>query len=531
MPVWPESFYSFGINLKTAATEWKLRGKRTAPAAQAKAYAALMPKLAATGHWRKQGITPGLPYARFRTEIAPSTHAQLAPLIEKMKAGEADVLWPGKCELFAASSGTTEWQPKHFPVTEEMLRHFRRAGLEALLYYTVRVRHAGAFRGRHLLLGGATGLAPLGAGGRHRAFAGELSGIVAANLPLWAERHLYEPGTSAARAADCDDRMDAIVTRTFGADISLVAGLPHWTLALANEIRERTTEHDKPIADLQVLWPNLECFVHTGIPVAPFAAELREALGKPVTFHEVYAASEGFFAAQDLPSPQAGLRVMADLGLFFEFIPMTEFEPARLDQLGPKAVPLAEVKTGVDYAMLLTTPGGLVRTVLDDVVRFTSTEPPRLLYVGRTSLRLNTAGERVSEKDLTDALVGVCNRNQWRIVNFHVAPLASTSGLTGQRRLRHEWWVELKPGTVATPTGPQIAAMLDADLRQLNSDYADRRTKGALDEPFVRLVMPGIFEHWLRHAGKWGGQHKLPRCRPDRVLADQLAQITNFAAD
>lgn len=531
MPVWPKSFYTFGINLKTAATEWKLRQKRTAPAAQAKAFAALVPKLATTSHWRKQGVTPNIYYTRFRTEVAPSTHAQLAPLIEKMKSGEADVLWPGTCELFAASSGTTDGQPKYFPVTEEMLRHFRQAGLDALLYYTVRVRHAGAFRGRHLLLGGATGLTPLRATGGHRAFAGELSGIVAANLPLWAERHLYEPGTSAAQATDCDDRMEAIVTRTFGADISLVAGLPHWTLALANELRERTTEGERAIADLQVLWPNLECFVHTGLPVGPFAAELREALGKPVTFHEVYAASEGFIAAQDLPSPQAGLRVMADLGIFFEFVPMADLETIRVEQLGPKAVPLAEVRTGVDYAVLVTTPGGLVRTLLGDVVRFTATEPPRLVYVGRTALRLNSAGERVSEKDLTDVLTGVCNRNQWRIVNFHVAPLPTTAGLTGQRRTRHEWWVELKPGTVATPTGPQIAAMLDADLQQINGDYADRRRKGALETPYVRLVMPGVFEHWLRHAGKWGGQHKLPRCRPDRTLADQLAKITNFAAD
>jgi len=223
--------------------------------------------------------------------------------------------------------------------------------------------------------------------------------------------------------------------------------------------------------------------------------------------------------------------VMADLGLFFEFVPMADLELNRVEHLGPKAVPLAEVRSGVDYAVLLTTPGGLVRTLLGDVVRFTSTEPPRLVYVGRTALRLNSAGERVSEKDLTDVLTGVCNRNQWRIVNFHVAPLPTTPSLTGQRRTRHEWWVELKPGTVATPTGPQIAAMIDADLQQINGDYAERRRKGALETPYVRLVMPGVFEHWLRHAGKWGGQHKLPRCRPDRTLADQFAKITNFAAD
>jgi hypothetical protein len=164
------------------------------------------------------------------------------------------------------------------------------------------------------------------------------------------------------------------------------------------------------------------------------------------------------------------------------------------------------------------------------VVRFVSVAPPRLLYVGRTKLQLSAFGEHVIEKEVTDSLVGLCQRRGWTIVNFHVAPLFMNTN-TGQVRGRHEWWIELKPGTVATPTGPQMAAELDAELRRLNDDYDAKRKGGGLDAPFVRLVMPGVFEHWLRYQGKWGGQHKMPRCRSDRVIADELAQITNFARD
>jgi hypothetical protein len=209
---------------------------------------------------------------------------------------------------------------------------------------------------------------------------------------------------------------------------------------------------------------------------------------------------------------------------------MPDFDESRLEQLGPKAVPLADVKPGVDYAIVLTTPAGLARYVLGDVVRFLSTAPPRLVYVGRTSMRLGAFGEKLTERELTEALVTLCHRRNWHIVNFHVAPLLSQD-LTGQNRGRHEWWIELKPGTLTTPTGPQMAGELDIDLQRLNEDYAMRRRSSAIEPPVVRLVMPGVFEHWLRHHHRWGGQQKLERCRADRRVADELAHITNFARD
>ena len=531
MPVWPKSFYTFGLSLKTAATEWKLRQKTAAPRAQARALAALTPRLAATSFWRAAGVEAGMPYARFQSRVPLQTYELLAPAIARMQQGETDVLWPGRCALFARSAATSTGEPKLLPVTEEMLAHFRRAGADALLYYTVRVRHAGVFRSRHLILGGSTALTPMAGAAGHEAYAGELSGIVAVNLPAWAERHLYEPGTTAAKFTDWDEMLAAIVTRTSGRDISLLAGIPSTLLQLAAALREPAAARGTPPTPLQTRWPNLECVIHTGVPLAPLAAELRAALGPTPKFHEVYAASEGFIASQDTDAPGAGLRLMGDLGVFFEFLPMAEFDRSRLDQLGSKAVPLSGVKPNTDYALVLTTPGGLARYVLEDVVRFVSTEPPRLLYVGRTTLRLNSFGEQVMEKELTDALAAVCTRQKWSLVNFHVAPLPPGKTTTGPVRGRHEWWIELKPGTIATPIGPQIAAELEIELTRANPTYAARRRGNVLDGPVVRLVMPGVFEHWLRYQGRWGGQHKLPRCRSDRLIADELAQITNFAQD
>jgi len=164
-------------------------------------------------------------------------------------------------------------------------------------------------------------------------------------------------------------------------------------------------------------------------------------------------------------------------------------------------------------------------------VRFVSVDPPRLVYAGRTKLQLSAFGEHVIEKELTDALLAVCQRYGWTITNFHVAPQFINAMLVGQKRGRHEWWIELKPGTHKNPTGPMLSTELDVELQRLNDDYEAKRKGGGLASPDVRLVMPGVFEHWMRAKGKWGGQNKMPRCRSDREIADELAQIARFSFD
>jgi hypothetical protein len=446
-----------------------------------------------------------------------------------MKRGGADVLWPGCCALFALSAGTTDGRPKELPVTDELLAHVRQARAASLWYYTARTGHAGIFRGRHLSLGGPTALQPVPERNGSPAYAGNLNGIAALSAPAWEERHLREPGPAVAAMTNWPAKVIAIAEQARRLDVSLLAGIPNWLLFLADTLREKSGGTGSTIATLRDLWPNLECCVHRGVPIAPFLAELSGALGAPTRFHEVYSAAEGYIAAQDAEAA-AGLRLMAEQGVFFEFLPMAEFEEKRLDQLGTRALPLAAVKTGVDYALVLTSPGGLARYVVGDIVRFISTEPPRLVYVGRTRLRLDAFGERVNEKEVTDALVAICAQHDWTIVNFHVAPLFLPSN-TAQRRGRHEWWVELKPGTVATPTGPQMAVELDAELQRSCPEYRAKRNGGGMEAPFVRLVMPGVFRHWLRFHGELGHENKTPRCRSDRLVADELAQITNFARD
>jgi hypothetical protein len=298
---WPKSLLTFSASLWTARMAARLRRDHAA-AEQNRALKSVAAMLEKTAFWKRAGVEADMTYDAFRARVAPRGHDQIAPAVERMTRGEADVLWPGRCAFFAASAGTSGGAAKLLPVSEQMLAHFRQAGLDALLYYTARVGHAGVFRGRHLLLGGSTQLVPLGEGKGHEAYAGDLLGIATLNMPPWAEKRFYEPGAAVGHMTDWKAKIDAIVTRTSARDISLVAGIPNWVVMLADALREKNTRGKRRISNLQGLWPNLECFIHGGVPLGPFHDQLRVAFGPEVKFHEVYAAPEGFFAAQDCAS-------------------------------------------------------------------------------------------------------------------------------------------------------------------------------------------------------------------------------------
>ena len=508
----------------TARVRWRLRQSGAGHGEQRAAFAQLLPKLAATSGGRAAGLEAGMNYEKFRRRVPLRTHEDFAPDIERMKRGEPDVLWPGHCTYFAVSSGTTAGRTKYLPVTRELLTHFRRAGLDSLVYYTARTGRTDVFLGRHLFLGGSSALTPLPERvGPEPAYAGDLSGITARDLPRWAEKVLYEPGREIAEMSDWPAKVAAIAERTWSRDITLLAGIPSWVLVLAEALRYRAIRAGRTIRHLEELWPHLQCFVHGGVPVGPFVRELRAALGPTVNFHEVYPASEGFIATQDTESA-AGLRLMTRVGLFYEFLPLAQYDEAARGNLGAAAVPLEGVKPGVDYVLLLTTPAGLCRYVIGDVVRFVATSVPRLVYAGRTRLQLSAFGEHVIEKELTEALQTVGQRRGWIVANFHVAPVFVDS-TEGARRGRHEWWIELKPAAGPDADGGAIATELDRELALRNEDYEAKRQGGGLEAPRLQFVPPGTFERWMRDHGKWGGQNKMPRCRSDRTVADALQTL------
>jgi hypothetical protein len=488
----------------------------------------LLGNISLTAYGRDLNIDAGMTYDQFRSRVPVRDHAQLEPYLRRIKRGEPNVLWPGHCHFFVESAGTTG-KPKWLPVTEAFIAHFENAEADALLYYAARIGDSGVFRGRHLSLAPLLMLNPIART--------EVSGLSDETVlrspapvsPSWGVPQLAEPAEPITDKPEWSARIEEIITRTLRMDISLVAGLPNWLLVFSDALRGRAIANKMLATALNTIWPQLECVVHHGIPVSPYLEELKRTAGYLVNLHEIYFASEAFIAAQDA-APGFGLRLMQDSGVFYEFLPLDDYEESLPLTLAAKALSLAEVSPNQNYVLLVTTPAGLCRYVLGDVIRFVSTEPPRLIHVGRTELRLNAFRENLLEKDLTDSLVAVCQRRSWTITNFHVAPVVVNT-LTGQPRGRHEWWVELRPGTNETPTGPILAGHIDSDLATRSEAYARKRLRGEMDAPVVRLVMPGFFAHWLDDQKMWGGQKKMPRCRSDRLIADEFSALACFTAD
>lgn len=522
MTLAPRFLVSFWASYRATRFARRLKAVGRGLEAQQAALATLLTHFTRTEFGKKHGLVPGLSYNEFKERVPVRGYDHFQPLIARMAAGEANVLWPGHCRFYVDTAGTTTGAPRRLPVTAEQLAHYR-AGLgAALLHYAIRAGHPGIFLGRNLHIGASTALSEAGG-----AFAGSFDAITHLALTSWAEANLYSPPRAAAQLPEGPEKSDAIARTMIGCDVTLIGGAPAAVLALATAARAQASSGKMRMTHLQALWPNLECYAHTGAPLGLFAEELRAALGPGVNFHEIYAAAEGWFAVQDSEA-SLGLRLLADAGIFFEFIPLRDFEEDKLERLAPRCLPLAAVQPGADYALVVTTPAGLCRYSTGDIVRIVSLDPPRLQFNGRTRLQLTTFGERVGERELTESLLEVCGRNGWTAVNFHVAPLVSRAGPLP--RGCHEWWIELRPGTIKTPTGPLMAPELDAALGRRNPDYAARRQSGGIEPPVVRLIMPGVLDQWAQAYMPHAGTSRLTRCRPDRLIADQLMGLAKFHA-
>jgi len=490
-------------------------------AGQRKAFAQLMGQIARTEFGVNHGLTPDTTYEQFRENVPPRTYDYYKPLVGRMAAGEPNVLVPGVCPFFVVTSGTTGTEPKLLPVPEAMLAHYRRGLRDTLYLYSLRTGHAGVFLGRHVHMGASTAL--IEANGLYCA---SFDGILALSLSPWVEANLYAPPSAIAEMPESSDKVFAAARAMMHRDVTLVAGTPADVASLALAVREAASTGKRRMTHLQTVWPNLECFLFTGSTLGLFAEHLRSSLGPTVNFQEMYAAAEGIFAAQ-CENINQGLRLLADNGVLFEFLPYQGYSEANLEKVGAQCLPLEKVQINTEYVLLVTTPAGLCRYVPGDIVRFLSLDPPRMQFAGRVGLELNAFGEHVTETELVDTIQTVCARNGWQAVSFHVAPYHHRLA-AGQTINSHEWWVELRTHTTRTPTANLLGPELDAELAHRNPTYAAKRACHGLDFPTVRLVVPGVFDQWAQGQNKAASTSKMARCRSDRLIADQLAELARY---
>lgn len=467
----------------------------------------LLTKAAGTEYGRRYGFRSILTAEQYRERLPVVQYESLSGYILRMMEGEQNLLWPEKVEWFARSSGTTDARSKYIPVSPASLEncHFR-GGKDVMAVFNSLYPEARAFGGKTLALGGSTEISA----GNSRCRCGDLSAILIANAPFWTDR-MKTPAPSVMLTSDWEEKIGKICETAVKEDVRCLAGVPSWFLSVIRKILERTGKDN-----LHEVWPNLELFIHGGVGFDPYREQYARLLpDAKMKYLETYNASEGFFGLQDRPDDPSML-LMLDYGVYYEFMPA--------DQLGkerPKTLLLEEVRPGVNYALILTTNGGLWRYMIGDTIRFTSVRPYRFRITGRTKLFINAFGEELIIDNAVEALRYACNRTNADLYEFTAAPVFMENGKKGA----HEWLIEFRQ----PPEDPeQFADLLDSRLQELNSDYEAKRQL-SLERLRLHVARPNLFDDWLKSKGKLGGQHKVPRLWNDRTHLEELLHMQRQA--
>ena len=443
-------------------------------------------------------------YATFAERIPISTYEELQPLIERTRQGEQNVFWEEPIKWFAKSSGTTNAKSKFIPVSNEALEDCHYKGSKDLLcLYLNNNEDSELFLGKSLRLGGSSQIYE-----DNDTFFGDLSAILIENMPIWAE-FSSTPSNKISLMSEWEAKIAAIINETKNENVTSFAGVPSWMLVLMNKMLEETGK-----GNLLEIWPNLEVYFHGGVNFEPYREQYQKILPKKdFKYYEIYNASEGFFAIQDLNN-SSDLLLMLDYGIFYEFIPMDTF-----GTLNQKVIRLADVELFKNYALVITTNSGLWRYLIGDTVRFTSLNPYRIRVTGRTKHHINVFGEELMVENTDQAIAKACILTNTQVVDYTVAPVY----MEGKEKGAHEWMIEFKenPADIS-----YFEKTLDEAIQSLNSDYeAKRRNNMTLNPLTVNIARKNLFYDWLKDRNKLGGQHKIPRLSNQRDYLEQLKDM------
>lgn len=445
-------------------------------------------------------------YEEYSSKVPLVCYEDIRDYVMRMVKGEEDVLWPGRCEDFAQSSGTTGGRSKYIPITYDSLEgnHYR-GGEDSVAHYLKNVPESKIFSGKGFILGGSfdntlsESVPGVNVGDLSATLINRINPVV--NL-------VRVPDKKTSLLKDWEEKLPALVNSSISKNITNISGVPSWFLTVLRRIMEK-----KGVDRIRDVWPNLEVFFHGGISFEPYREEYKRITeGLPMHFLETYNASEGFFAVQDDLCDPAMLLII-DRDIFYEFIPVEGSDK--------RPRPIWEVETGKVYELVISSSNGLWRYRLGDTVRVMQTNPVKIRIAGRTHSFINAFGEELMEDNAERAIAAACEKCGAGIFNYTAAPLFASEG----KKARHQWLIEweVKPQDLE-----KFAQTLDSELRALNSDYDAKRSHSIfLDMPQIISAAPGLFDHWLSTAGshKLGGQRKVPRLHNDREIMEQMLKI------
>ncbi|MBD3863124.1 GH3 auxin-responsive promoter family protein [Olleya marilimosa] len=435
-------------------------------------------------------------YQDFVKRVPIRDYEDLKPYVDKVVAGQENILWPGKPLYFAKTSGTTSGA-KYIPLTKDSMPNHVNAARNAILLYIHETGNAKFVDGKMIFLQGSPILKE-----QNGIQLGRLSGIVAHFVPKYLQKNRM-PSWETNCIEDWETKVEAIVEETVNQDMSIISGIPSWVQMYFEKLQQKTGEK---VGDI---FKNFNLFIFGGVNYEPYRAKFENLIGRKVDSIELYPASEGFFGFQD-KQDQKGMLLQLDSGMFYEFVKADQF----FDE-NPKRITLKDVKVGVNYVMIISTNAGLWAYNIGDTVMFTDTKPYRVIVSGRIKHFISAFGEHVIGKEVEQAMKEATEGTNISINEFTVAPqINPESGLP-----YHEWFIEFEnePEDISA-----LAKKIDASLQKQNSYYLDLIEGKVLQPLKISKVNKNGFQNYMKSIGKLGGQNKIPRLANDRKIADAL---------
>ena len=453
---------------------------------------------------KKYGFTKLFTLTDFKKNVPIHEYDNIKPYILRMMNGEENILWNTPVNWFAKSSGTTSDKSKFIPISEESLyqNHFQ-ASKDVLSNYYKNFPSSDLLTGKGLVVGGSHQISKLNDEIQY----GDLSAVLMQNSPFWGQ-WLRTPELSIALLDEWEDKIEKLAQITANENVTSIAGVPTWTLLLLKRIlviKGKTT--------IKEVWPNLELYITGGVSFVPYKEQFDKIIGGKINYLEIYNASEGFIAGQQSPDDD-GMLLFTEHGIFYEFLPIEEY-----GKENPVTIGLKGVKTGINYALVISTTGGLWRYLIGDTVQFTSVNPYTLKVTGRLKHYMNAFGEEVIVDNSDRAIAIAAEKTNALVKDYTAAPVYFSESSNGT----HEWLIEFDKA----PDDIDVFTFeLDKALKNINSDYEAKRYKNiALRMPVIHSLPKGIFTKWLQSKGKLGGQHKVPRLSNERKVLEELMAL------
>jgi len=439
-------------------------------------------------------------YEDFKARVPIRDYEGLNSYVNRAVEGEKDILWPGKPIYFAKTSGTTSGT-KYIPITRDSIPNHINGARDALLNYIHETDKSKFLDGKLIFLSGSPVLEE-----KYGIKMGRLSGISNHFVPGYLRANQM-PSYETNCIEDWEQKVDRIIDETLSEDMTLISGIPPWVQMYFDRIIERTGKKIKEV------FPNFSVFVYGGVNFEPYRKKLYDSIGRDIDSIELFPASEGFFAYQDSQKDKSMLLIQ-NAGIFYEFVPANEFHkenPARLK--------IDEVEVGINYAMIINSNAGLWGYSLGDTVKFTSLNPAKILFTGRTKHFISAFGEHLIGEEVEKAIHHAMQTDKAvELVEFTVAPQVNPKeGLP-----LHEWYVEFSK--LPKDLG-KFEQSLDQKLQELNSYYYDLVSGSILRPLKVIPLKQGAFQEYMKSQGKLGGQNKVPRLSNERIIADELKKF------